>query len=358
MVASSKFSLFPIDPMKTEASKGETECMFSSSRSRDLLLRFSGRFSPDEGEEANGSDSDEIELGLSLGGCFNSVNNHKNRILRTSSIPAILPCEALPLFPLFRTCSLPEEEIQSMARMETKRKRQLEEGPVLKSKRFEAKNEGSWVHGGGPANGVSSPVASSWIARAGQPSTLVKGITPASQVSAASEGSNSSGGSELESRAGQGIELLGFSHASEFRSPSRFTTISEHNYHKSHPFSPFSVTPISKPTINGISIGNGIVSNETLLIKNNGERCSNGSGELSKSMMKEMPLVSTKGDGLNGQRIEGFLYKYGRGEEVRIVCVCHGSFLTPAEFVKHAGGGDVAHPLRHIVVNPSPAALL
>ncbi|KAL6324683.1 hypothetical protein AAG906_013496 [Vitis piasezkii] len=29
--------------------------------------------------------------------------------------------------------------------------------------------------------------------------------------------------------------------------------------------------------------------------------------------------------------------------EVRIVCVCHGSFLSPAEFVKHAGGSDVAH---------------
>lgn len=68
----------------------------------------------------------------------------------------------------------------------------------------------------------------------------------------------------------------------------------------------------------------------------------------------DMPCVSTKGDGPNGRRIEGFLYRYRKDEEVRIVCVCHGSFLTPAEFVKHAGGGDVAHPLRHIVVNPFP----
>lgn len=76
--------------------------------------------------------------------------------------------------------------------------------------------------------------------------------------------------------------------------------------------------------------------------------------EAMKNMMADMPCVSTRGDGPNGKRIEGFLYRYRNGEEVKIVCVCHGSFLSPAEFVKHAGGGDVAHPLRHIVINPAP----
>jgi Tify domain binding domain len=75
-----------------------------------------------------------------------------------------------------------------------------------------------------------------------------------------------------------------------------------------------------------------------------------------RNMLQGMPCVSTKGEGQNGKRIEGFLYKYKKGDEVRIVCVCHGRFLTPAEFVRHAGGGDVAHPLRHIVVNGSPSA--
>ncbi|XP_047962812.1 ninja-family protein AFP3-like [Salvia hispanica] len=74
----------------------------------------------------------------------------------------------------------------------------------------------------------------------------------------------------------------------------------------------------------------------------------------SKNPMCEMPYVSTKGDGPNGHKIEGFLYRYKKGEEVRIVCVCHGMFLTPAEFIKHGGGGDVEHPLKHIVVNPFP----
>lgn len=77
-----------------------------------------------------------------------------------------------------------------------------------------------------------------------------------------------------------------------------------------------------------------------------------------KSMMVDMPCVSTRGDGPNGKRIQGFLYRYRKGEEVKIVCVCHGSFLSPAEFVKHAGGGDVAHPLRHIVVCTSPSPFL
>lgn len=78
-------------------------------------------------------------------------------------------------------------------------------------------------------------------------------------------------------------------------------------------------------------------------------------GEADRDMMEEMPSVSTRGDGPNGKKIEGFLYKYKKGEAVRIVCICHGKFHTPAEFVKHAGGSDVAHPLKHIVVNPLPS---
>lgn len=78
-----------------------------------------------------------------------------------------------------------------------------------------------------------------------------------------------------------------------------------------------------------------------------------GTKEVMRNVLENMPCVSTKGDGPDGRRIEGFLYRYKKGEEVRIVCVCHGSFLTPAEFVKHAGGGDVPHPLKHIVVNPT-----
>jgi len=66
-------------------------------------------------------------------------------------------------------------------------------------------------------------------------------------------------------------------------------------------------------------------------------------------ILRRMPSVSTTGDGPDGKRVEGFLYKYRTGQ-VCIVCVCHGSFLTPAEFVMHAGGKEVANPMKHITV--------
>ena len=80
--------------------------------------------------------------------------------------------------------------------------------------------------------------------------------------------------------------------------------------------------------------------------------------EIGTNAIEDMPCVFTIGDGPNGRKVEGILYKYGKGEEVRIMCVCHGSFLSPAEFVKHAGGRDVEHPLRHIVVNTSGSSFL
>ncbi|XP_068665599.1 AFP homolog 2-like isoform X2 [Aristolochia californica] len=69
-------------------------------------------------------------------------------------------------------------------------------------------------------------------------------------------------------------------------------------------------------------------------------------------LLPQMPCVSTTGDGPNGKTIMGFLYRYTK-TEVSIVCVCHGSSFSPAEFVKHAGGSDVSHPLKHIIVVPS-----
>ncbi|KAI3461844.1 hypothetical protein Pfo_018507 [Paulownia fortunei] len=65
-----------------------------------------------------------------------------------------------------------------------------------------------------------------------------------------------------------------------------------------------------------------------------------------------MPCVSATGNGPNGKTITGFLYKYTK-TEVSIMCVCHGSSFSPAEFVEHAGGVDISHPLRHITIVPS-----
>lgn len=87
--------------------------------------------------------------------------------------------------------------------------------------------------------------------------------------------------------------------------------------------------------------------------------------EKARNILEDMPCVSTRDVGADGKRVEGFLYWYGGSkEEVKIVCVCHGSFLSPAEFVRHGGGtvsdggGDVtSNPLRHIVVKLPSSSL-
>ncbi|KAH7853174.1 hypothetical protein Vadar_034226 [Vaccinium darrowii] len=66
-------------------------------------------------------------------------------------------------------------------------------------------------------------------------------------------------------------------------------------------------------------------------------------------MSRLMPKVTTTGNGPNGRKIEGFLHRYLTGK-VRIACICHGSFHSPADFVRHAGGGYVRNPMKHIKV--------
>ena len=75
--------------------------------------------------------------------------------------------------------------------------------------------------------------------------------------------------------------------------------------------------------------------------------------DVERRLMQEMPGVFTKGLP-NGNRVEGFLYKYRKAEDVRIICICHRSLLTPSAFVEHARAGKVDNPSRHIVVSPTP----
>nr|XP_043637642.1 ninja-family protein Os03g0419100 [Erigeron canadensis] len=73
------------------------------------------------------------------------------------------------------------------------------------------------------------------------------------------------------------------------------------------------------------------------------------------SFLARMPCVSTTGNGPNGKRVRGFLYRYTKNE-VTIVCICHGQSFSPGEFVEHAGGVDVVHPLKHITIFPTTFA--
>lgn len=68
-------------------------------------------------------------------------------------------------------------------------------------------------------------------------------------------------------------------------------------------------------------------------------------------VMKQMPSVTATGDGPYGRTIDGYLYRYTESEVIIVVCVCHGYFFTPAEFVEHAGGKNVTDPLKHIKVS-------
>ncbi|KAL9270307.1 Ninja-family protein AFP1-like protein [Drosera capensis] len=51
-----------------------------------------------------------------------------------------------------------------------------------------------------------------------------------------------------------------------------------------------------------------------------------GTGETNKirettTGLEDMPCVFTIGDGPNGRKVDGILYKYGKGEEIRIMCL-------------------------------------
>ncbi|KAK6266771.1 hypothetical protein QUC31_017608 [Theobroma cacao] len=325
---------------------------------RDLLQRFmssSNRFShKSHVEEENGEEEEEIELslGLSLNGRF-GVDPSAKKLTRSSSIPDFINNStrkdtnesSSSMFPmacgsLARTCSLPTEtqeewrkrkELQSLRRMEAKRKRSEKqknlkaardrnrggfgEENCAEDKREEAGNGASWVNGGrGPCEGVA-----------------------ASQGSIGSQGSGSSGISELDSQSAQGTNKC-----AEARSPASEQSAVETE--QKPMIIPGRILSEKSETLAGVATENK-PSQPAVAEKR--------FKEVVRNILEDMPCVSTTGDGPNGKRIEGFLYRYRKGEEVRIVCVCHGSFLSPAEFVKHAGGGDVAHPLKHIVVNPS-----
>lgn len=48
-----------------------------------------------------------------------------------------------------------------------------------------------------------------------------------------------------------------------------------------------------------------------------------------------LPWVSTTGSGPHGRTISGVTYRYS-ANQIRIVCACHGTHMSPEEFVRHA----------------------
>lgn len=301
--------------------------------SRDLLQRFMVSSSTNSGDPRGSDPDDEVELnlGLSLGGRF-GVDKSNSSLVRSSSIAAILPVvknddvlgnrqRETAYSSLIRTASLPLEseewrkrkELQSLKRLAAKRRRSEKQRNLTKVE--EARVGSSVKPSSGSGNwdfGVATTTATS--------DGSGGGITPPP----GSVESQTSSKSEFDSKHLQGSSNEGETSPQERSSSSR-----------SNMGDP--VIPPSRP-------------------KAEYPPSNNKGKELGMNTF-DMPCVFTQGDSPSGRRIEGILYKYGKGEEVKIMCVCHGSFLSPAEFVKHAGGTDVVHPLKHIVVNPSSSYL-
>ncbi|XP_076902450.1 ninja-family protein AFP3-like [Bidens hawaiensis] len=286
----------------------------------NLLENFTGS------EDPNRSDPDEeveLNLGLSLGGRFGV---DKSKLIRSSSIAAILPVvkddDVLGVkekvgptgsYGLIRTASLPVEtedewrkrkELQSLRRLAAKRRRSEKQRNLNKVEREE------YVRAMGRVGSSVGPNLGSGKWDSGVATS--DGSVPGSVESQASSESKHVRGSSTEGDASQASVQ-----SSQDRTNQGGTSSSRSKAESSRP---------------------------------------NNRGKEIKSSTMDMPCVFTDGPG--GRRIDGILYKYGKGEEVKIMCVCHGSFLTPAEFVKHAGGTDVDHPLKHIVVNPNSNSYL
>ncbi|RDX94239.1 Ninja-family protein AFP2, partial [Mucuna pruriens] len=346
------------------------------SMSMNMNINTNTKHHRGEGEEQEEDEEVELNLGLSLGGRFGvDKNAKKKKLIRSSSVVGTMPlfreddavAPPLAAFPaLMRTSSLPTEteeewrrrkEMQTLRRMEAKRRRSEKQRGSREGTAAAAAAAEEEVEGGGSAamglnrfssSGVTAPPGFGWGVAAKQVilgDVLGKGrgfqglfAQPSSQGSADSQGGSSSSVSEMDSK-----QFLGSSSCGEARSPASNQSIQE------------GVGSGAKPNENMARTSKAEVENPS---KKPHPSLSIMGREIGTNSMEDMPCVFTKGDGPNGRRIEGILYKYGKGEEVRIMCVCHGNFLSPAEFVKHAGGGDVAHPLRHIVVNPSASPFL
>ncbi|XP_010470901.1 PREDICTED: ninja-family protein AFP1-like [Camelina sativa] len=331
-----------------EMGRRSNSCVFP----RDLLQRFISNSVDGEDDDEDDEEDDEVELnlGLSLGGRFGVDKSRNNKLVRSSSVVV-----TMPLFQevhrqtttttaaaattttrgmgLMRTTSLPaesEEEWRKRKEMQTLRR--------MAAKRRRSEKLRSGGAGGGTNPEEAATAAATTSRRRGRPSSgLPRWSATANKSGLLRQRSGVLEGS-LESQGGGGgsssvSELETKASSDEARSLPSSTTQQQRQ------------EATTKPTTNRLRRLSSVDMNMKMEPQGKGK--------------SEMPCVFTKGDGPNGKRVDGILYRYGNGEEVRIMCVCHGDFLSPADFVKHAGGPNVEHPLRHIVVNTcSPSSNL
>lgn len=287
-----------------------------NSNEKAQLSAFSALSSSESEEE----EQPDLNLCLSLGGLYAKPAKEK-ALARSSSIAGEEPEThrgETPFLSLSRSCSLPTEtnngeemaklrDLQSMRRMEAKRRlagKQRSFRDALGEKRSPEKS---------PENLPASEIAAWAAVSAAKSAALSRAICKIK-------------GQEFSTTA---RDNTGLKDAAAAEPPAMFS---------------------ARISANGDQFFKPV---ETKLQQNPLKKVkASSSGEVLdnwRDVVNRMPSVTTTGDGPNGKRINGFLYKYTKGQ-VSIVCVCHGSFLSPAEFIKHAGGTEVANPMRHINV--------
>lgn len=291
----------------------------------NLLLRFSPE-KPKQIQLSNSEPHLDLSLRLSLGGAYSEHFKEKS-ITRSSSVAGLMTKKvnagesnsALPgiFLSLTRSCSLPLGRQQGLV------KRLLEKQKRCRATPEEEKYSAEAVPRS-PPSGVTDWAVSS----AAQSAALCRAI-----VKLKTEG-YVSGKRKLEGLEGVAAE----------KGATGSQSLANQNPKDTEPV----VIPGAPSNGKSDKLSETKLENPAKKIKvSNGCFQHNGI-----DVMKQMPSVTTTGDGPNGKRIEGVLYKYMKGQ-VSIVCVCHGSFLSPAEFVKHAGGKDVENPMKHINVCPT-----
>ncbi|KAL6538774.1 hypothetical protein OROMI_025100 [Orobanche minor] len=333
--------------------------------SRDLLQRFRGTPSGSGVKREENEDEIELNLGLSLGGRF-GVDKNTSILVRSSSVAVYLPVvrddsdvggpeEPAVCRGLVRTSSLPVEseeewrkrkEMQSLRRMAAKRRRS--------EKQWNLRSE----RGGG--GGIMSLEEKNeievklWgrLQKEKSLSSSVRRPVGLSIWAAMGKGKRSCSSSDLESKALQAVKLTEEKKlkVEPNNGTLRFLVILEKR-RLSGDLSPASIQSLQDASNQDMGLSATNPSTRFEVPRNRGR-------DININALEDMPCVFTKGDGPNGQRVDGILYKYAKGEEVRIMCVCHGTFHSPAEFVRHAGGTDVDNPLKHIVVNPNATPLV
>ncbi|PSR95766.1 Ninja-family protein like [Actinidia chinensis var. chinensis] len=306
----------------------------------------------------NNSDSYQLDLnlGLSLGGSYTQFPQ-QSPLIRTSSLNWS-ECEGSGFLSLARSSSLPTEaeqemrrvkEMQAMKRMEAK-------------KRILEKQRSRGGFGGGGEEEVKFPAAAARVpAKANSSIWVVESATKNTAFCRAIE--------KLKSNVGpSGTHMI---KGPESMSATKIPAVSQPPVNSIAMENGKSAYPANHRSLEKLGTGKPVNPNHTIYFgkRENGKSVEPAETEpptkrvefsanrtydpKMMEILRLMPSVTTTGNGPNGRRIEGFLYRYrNRTRQVCIVCICHGSFLSPAEFIRHAGGGDLAEPMKHITVLP------